>query len=137
MPSLRLEYCVSGRTPTLLASRCLILNNEGYDAEGLNVDQGSHALQSDHFDVVIMSGTVAEEHGESMYDGPVNARSLLIEDSLFPYQLLAALKQKPALAAPFADRQEHREGIDGAEPRRQSRGLPNRCFLSARDNFVV
>ncbi len=88
-----------GQNPTLLASRCLILNNEGYDTEAANVDQGYHALQAGHFDVVIMSGAVAKKHGELVYDCPVHTRSLVIEGFLFPSQLLAALKQKLSLAA--------------------------------------
>ena len=83
----------------MLASRCVILNNEGYAAKASNVDEGYQVLQAGNFDVVIMGGAVAKKHGELVFDCPVNTRILVIEGFLFPSQLLAALKQKLERAA--------------------------------------
>ena len=126
--------CV-GEDRTLLTSRCLILNNEGYNAETSNVHQAYQALQVGNFDVVIMDGAVAKKHGELVSDCPVNTSSMVIEGFLFPSQLLAALKQKLAVAASPANRQEHGGPSDGGGPRDRQE-LPSRSF-DAGDNFVV
>ena len=99
MPLNRTRILCIGKDPTLLASRCGILNNEGYDAKASNVDGGFQVLQAGNFDVVILSGTLAKKHGEFVSDCPTNTQSLVIEGFLFPSQLLAALKQKLERAA--------------------------------------
>ncbi len=77
MPLYATRILCIGEDRTLLASRCLILNNEGFETKASNVHEGYRAVQLGNYDVVIMDGAVAKKHGELVYDCPVNTRSLV------------------------------------------------------------
>jgi hypothetical protein len=94
MPAARL-LCV-GRERYLLETRCAVLGQSGYDARSATLLEAEALLQTEKYDLVIVSALLSEEEKSRILTAVGDSPTLILNGVTFASELLSEVERRLA-----------------------------------------
>ncbi len=85
--------CV-GSDELVLKYRCAVLARSGYEAQAATLPEACQQLNTERFNLVIVSSLDAQGEGDFLASIPVETKTLVLNGLIFPKELLAAVSDR-------------------------------------------